>query len=96
MDSLELLLRQQRLLARSAQLRERLARDAQAMRAPLSLADRTWALAQWLRRNPAWPLGAAGLLLALRPRRALSWATRLWWTWQALRRLRHWLDARTA
>ncbi len=47
-------------------------------RTPLSLADRARAAVQWLARNPEWPLGAALLLIVLRPSRALRWSAYAW------------------
>ena len=88
--ALPLALRREQLLLRSAALRSQLALDAQALAAPLAVADRLRDGARWLRRHPEWPLGAVLLLLALRPRRALRWAVRagwLWRQWQAARRL---------
>lgn len=93
MDRVDLLLRRERLLMRSARLRDDLAQHAQALQTPLALADRAWALALYLRDHPAWPIGLAGAFLVLRPRGALRWTARLWWIWRAWRRARGWLDA---
>ena len=93
MDRIELLLRRERLLLRSARLREDLARQAQALQAPLALADRAWALALHLRSHPVLPIGLAGALLVLRPRGAMRWTARLWWLWRAWRQARRWLNA---
>lgn len=91
MDRVELLLRRERLLMRSARLRQDLAQHAQALQAPLALADRAWALAQYLRAHPAWPIGLTGAFLLLRPRGALRWSARLWWLWRTWRQARRWL-----
>ena len=93
MDRVELLRRRVRLLLRSARLRQDLAQHAQALQAPMALADRAWALALYLRSHPAWPIGLAGACLLLRPRGALRWTARLWWIWRAWRRARRWLGA---
>ena len=93
MDRIELLLRRERLLLRSARLRDDLAQHAQALQAPLALADRAWALAVYLRDHPAWTVGLASAFLVLRPRGAMRWTARLWWLWRAWRQVRRWLDA---
>jgi YqjK-like protein len=80
-------LRRERLLVRNAELRQRLARHVSELDAPIALADQAIAGARWLRRNPEWPLAALAFWIAFRPRRALRWAVRGWWAWQAGRRL---------
>lgn len=77
----DLALRRERLLVRSAQLRSRLAQEAQVLTVPLTYADRAVAAALWLRCNPQWPLGALAVWAVWRPRRTLHWASRLWWLW---------------
>ena len=83
--------RREELLLRSAQLREQLAQHAQVFRPALRAADKVRDGAQWVRRNPAWPLlGAAALagMAAIRPRAALRLTARAWSGWQLLRRVR--------
>lgn len=65
--------RQQQLLLRSAELRVALTRQAQALKAPLSVVDQLRSGVQWLGRHPAWPMAALGLLSLTRPRRLLRW-----------------------
>ncbi len=89
MNNDELLLRQQRLLVRSAQLRITLVDQVQVLKKPLAVADQTQARAQWLYRNPQWPLGALIVLAVLRPRRTILWGGRLWWAWTTFKRLRN-------
>jgi hypothetical protein len=67
---------------------------ASGLRGPLALADKGFAAARYLRRNPQWIVAAIVLLVVLRPRRALSWvrngliAWRAWrWISQSLRGL---------
>jgi hypothetical protein len=81
-----LALRRERLLARSAVLREHLAADGQVLVAPLAAADQVHAGLRWLRAHPEWPLAAGVLLVALRPGRALRLASRAWWAWRLYRR----------
>lgn len=88
MNKVDPVVRQQRLLARSAELRLSLADQAQVFKKPLALVDQAQAGVQWLYRNPAWPLGAALLLAITRPRRALLLGGRLWWAWGAFKRVR--------
>lgn len=68
-----LIQRQQQLLLRSTELRVTLARQAQVLKAPLSVVDQLRSGVQWLRRHPAWPMAALGLLSLTRPRRLLRW-----------------------
>lgn len=89
----ELARRQQQLLIRSAELRVTLAHQAQVLQAPLAVADQVRAGVQWLRQHPQWPLGALVLLALKRPRRALGWASRLWWGWRVYLRARDWLGS---
>lgn len=91
MNNDDLAVRQQRLLVRSAQLRLVLAEQAQALRRPLALADRVQSGLQWLYRNPQWPLGALALVIVVRPRRAMVWGGRLWWSWKTFKQAQHWL-----
>lgn len=91
MNQNELVLRQQRLLLRSAQLRLTLANQLQAFERPLGVADRVQTGLQWLYRNPHWPLSALVVLLVLRPRRTLRWGGRLWGVWKVFQRLRNWV-----
>ncbi len=87
----EIVLRQLRLQRRSAELRRKLATQTQALQRPLALADRLRTALQWLHQHPLVPLSAVVLLLALRPRRALLWGSRLWWGWSALMKFQRWL-----
>lgn len=59
--------RQQHLLQRSASLRQRLALDAAALRAPLDVADLAYAAGRWVYRHPAWALGALAYCMVRRP-----------------------------
>lgn len=71
----ELLRRRERLLLRSAMLRQDWAMQVQGLRNPLGLADKAREAAQWLVQHPEWPIGAALLIVLLRPGRALRWAS---------------------
>jgi hypothetical protein len=86
------LLRQQRILMRSEQLRLSLSGQAQVLTKPLALADQVQTGLQWVRHNPKWPLVGLLALIALRPRRSVIWAGRLWWAWGNAKRAQKWLD----
>lgn len=94
MNNDELALHQQRLLMRSAQLRNAFASQAQDFKAPLALADQIRGAVTWLCRNPYWPLGTLLALSMIRPRRTILWAGRLWWAWKMFKRARNWIATR--
>jgi hypothetical protein len=88
-----LALRQQRLLLRSAALRDALAEQSIALETPLATADRGIAGARWLYRQRAWLAGGLVVVLLMRPRRAWR-ALRFGWSlWLAARRVQPWLVA---
>lgn len=85
--------RQHELLLRSSDLRSQLALHTAVLQPPLALADRAHAAWTWLRAHPEWPLGAVVVVAVLRPRRALSWGSRLWWAWRSWRHIQRLVDA---
>lgn len=87
----KLIVRQQQLLARSAQLRFILAEQAQVLTRPLAVLDQARHSLGWIYRNPKWPLGALLVLLVLRPRRLLLWTGRVWWAWGIFKRVQNWV-----
>jgi hypothetical protein len=89
-----LLLRRQSLQLRSAELRLRVERDVMRLAPSLALADRGVAGLRWLREHPEWSLGAAMVMVLLKPRRVLRWGMRLWWGWRTARRALEWIDRR--
>ena len=89
MNNDDLILRQQRLLIRSAELRITFSSQVQVIKRPLGLADQAQAGLQWLYRNPQWPVGALPLVLILRPRGVIRWGSRLWWVWNTYQRTRN-------
>lgn len=91
MNNDDLVLRQQLLLVRSAELRFTLANQAQVFKRPLAVADQAQGGLQWLYRNPLWPLGALLVLVVLRPRRAILLGGRLLWAWKTFKRARIWM-----
>lgn len=83
--------RRERLLARSAQLRERVGADASVLRPVFRVADRARGGVQAVRHNRGLALlGAAALAGAMlvRPRQMAGLGLRLWAGWQAFARLR--------
>ena len=80
--------RRHRLVAQAAAQRTALAHDLQPWRARLALVDQGVAVFRYVGRHPALMVGAALLLIALRPRRAGKWLQRGWLAWQLGRRLR--------
>lgn len=81
----EIRARRAHLRARAAVERERISAQLHAWEAPLALADRGYAAARYLRRNPQWIVATVVLLLVLRPKRALSWARNGLIAWRAWR-----------
>ncbi len=85
---LELALRKQRLVLKSAALRVKLRRDAQGLRPALSWADRAVEVAQWARAHSTLLVAVATTLAVARPRAAFRWAQRgfiLWRSWQSVK-----------
>jgi hypothetical protein len=74
----ELIRRREELRHRSARLRVEWRQQAEVLRRPLGLVDQARTATQWLARHPEWPLGAAVLIVLLRPSRALRWAGYAW------------------
>lgn len=95
MNNDALMLRQQQLLIRSAQLRMSFAEQTQVLKRPLALADDARAGMQWLMRNPQWPLGVLVFAIVVRPARALRWGGRAWWAWRTIQRAQSWLANRS-
>lgn len=91
-QSATLAARKQALLIRSAELRVLMTQHGRELQAPLAVADQAVAATQWLRAHPQWVAGALLLVAVLRPRRALGWASRLWWGWGLYRKARSWLQ----
>ena len=87
----EIIRQQKRLQMRSAELRIKLANQAQVFKYPLSIADQVRSGLQWLYRNPLWPLAGSFILLALRPQRVLLWSGRLWSAWKAFKLVQIWV-----
>ncbi len=87
MSNVDLIQRQQRLLARSELLRESLASQSRVIQRPLAFADRVNDGLQWLYLRPYWPAAAVTLIIILKPMRVLSWGGRMWWVWKSVRKV---------
>jgi hypothetical protein len=81
------------LLARAATERAELAGWIARTDALAALAGAAASLLAELKRHPLWIALAAALVVALRPRRVLRWATSGWWLWRAARLALAWWRA---
>ncbi len=77
-----------RLVALAAEQRAALGRQVQPLKMSLRVADQGVAVARTLGRHPLLVAGAAVLLVAWRPRRALRWLQYGWMGWQIVLKLR--------
>ena len=87
----DLAARRERLLLRSAQVREQLGSRARVLRPALRTVDRVRGGAQAVRDNRSWVLlGGAALVGAVlvRPRLMMGLGLRVWSGWQAFQRVR--------
>lgn len=80
--------RRRQLVAQAEDQRIALVHDIAPWRARLALVDQGVAVFRTIGRHPALMLGAALLLVALRPRHAGKWLQRGFLVWQIGRRLR--------
>jgi hypothetical protein len=83
-----------RLIARAGVERERVVAQLRSWETPLALADEGVAAARCVRRHPEWVLGAAIVLGALRPRRAVAWARNGLIAWRVFRSVAAWSRGR--
>jgi hypothetical protein len=86
--AIELALKKQRLQLESERLRNEFATQARALEPVFKAADQARAGWQWLRANPAVPVGILVALLVARPSFVIRWVRRAWLGWQTWRRLR--------
>ena len=91
-DQVEVLLRRERLVQRSDQLRNTWSQQVQVLQRPLGVADKARSATHWLLQHPEWPLGVAALILVLRPGRALRWAGFAWQGYGVYRRVQRVLN----
>ena len=86
--AVQLALRRERLVQRSAQLRRRAAWNLQDLQPALTWVDRLQDAVIWLRGNPFAAAAGTLLLSAWRPRRATSLGMRLWSAWKLVQSVR--------
>ena len=92
LSNFDLVERQQRLLARSALLREALASQSGVLQRPLALADRVAQGLQWLYKRPQWSAAAITVLVVTKPSRILIWGSRMWWVWKSVQKVQKLLN----
>ncbi len=85
-QDVELRLRQERAIWRSAQLRRELSVQSEVLVAPFAQADRVKGGLLWLRRHPAYLAALVAVVVAIKPRKALSTLGRAWTVWRTLQR----------
>ena len=76
-----------RLIERAARERDDLGRGIAALSVPIAVVDRGLAVARYLKAHPVIVAAAAALVIALQPRRTISWVQRgvaMWQTWRWL------------
>lgn len=83
-------IRQQQLLASSAELRASVGTHAQGLKKPLALLDKARAGAQWVSHNRVASMGVGLVLAVVLPKRTmLIWGGRLWGAWTAYNSVRN-------
>lgn len=90
MNTLELALRKQRLILKSAALRVAIAEDALPLGPLFNGADKIVAAIHWVQSRPQAVLAAVAALAVIRPRLLWRWGRRtvvLWKVWQKVRNL---------
>ena len=88
--------KKQRLLVRSADLRDRMGTHAEGLAPLFRAADRLREAGAVLRRHPEWVVGAVVLVVVARPRFVWRWAQRGFVGWRMWKSVRQLLPARTA
>lgn len=80
--------RRERLVALAASQRSEFSRNLSPLKAGCAIADKGIMTVRYLQRHPALVAGGVGLLVALRPRKAINWLKRGWFTWRMVQKLR--------
>jgi hypothetical protein len=80
----------ERLVLLAAAQRDAVARDFHPMERPLAIADTVVDGLRYLRAHPGFVVAGVAVIVALRPRRAVAWATRALGAWRTYR----WASAR--
>lgn len=90
MNTLELALKKQRLILKSAALRVSIADNAEPLRPLFAGADKVIAGIHWVQNRPQAVLAAVAAVAIVRPRLLWRWGRRalvLWKAWQKVRNL---------
>lgn len=86
MDRIEQLhRRRERLVLMAAAQRDAVARDFRPLQRPFAIADRGIDAVHYLRAHPGFVVAGVVVLVALRPRRALTWVSRGFAAWRTYR-----------
>lgn len=85
---IELAERRERLVALAALQRSELSRKLFPLKAGCAVVDKGAMALRYLQQHPAVVAGGVGLLVALRPRKALAWLKRGWFAWRVVQKLR--------
>lgn len=83
--------RRQRLLARAARERERLAAELERYRPLAGVADDLVRVGRGIAAHPEWVVGAVVAVAVIRPRWLLRVAGRAWVAWRAVRTVKSFL-----
>lgn len=94
-SAMELALKKQRLVFKSAALRQALAEDSRPLETVFSAADKVGDGLRWLRARPQLAVAATIALVVLRPRALLRWSRRGYFAWTALRKVQSLLRKQT-
>lgn len=85
---IELAERRERLTAKIELQRGELARHVAPWKGVFAVADKGVEAVRYLRQHPGLVAGAVGFLVALRPRRAITWLRRGWSMWKMVQKVR--------
>lgn len=77
--------RREKLVLLAAAQRDAVARDFRPVERPLAIADRVVDGVRYLRAHPGFVVAGAAVIVALRPRRALTWGRRAFAVWRGWR-----------
>jgi hypothetical protein len=88
---IELALKKQQLVSRSAVLRQDWRRHASILEPWCTGVDRVRDAGRWLRQHPQWLAGVATTLLVARPRAVFRWSRRAFAAFGYWRQVRGWL-----
>ena len=83
---LELGLKKQRLQMVAATQRLQMAQHLQVLAPAFAAIDSAQTVGRWLKAHPQWVVGAAAVVLVVKPRTAFRWLRRGYFAWRALRR----------